>query len=210
MKKKALFYSGIALGLILIVGGILWLKDRNENSGNPISKNTFAKAESYEIIDTPDGKFVENNKEGFKISVPSGWVVRKYEEELDLLSPEVDENNILESVRRGACGLSIEIYESEKVNSEITTFAEDLRAEMDFVEENAEEYRENEHPRIEVITVDNKKAIKRTYMNNGQIGIIEVAIPAGETVYSLSSGLIGAQKCVEQFDELLATVLIDK
>jgi hypothetical protein len=217
MWKKVIIGAVVILGLLLIAEGVFWLKNKKEYLGEPISKNTFANPKDYEIIETPEGKLVENKKEGFKMLAPKEWQVvmgavdNPFDPQVILLSPEVENNNFIKSAKeKGACGMSVEIYKSEKVNPGITTFADDLRNEIADIQSNIEKYRKEEHPRNEVILVDNNSSIKRTYIRDGKVTLIETVVPVGQTVYNFSSGLIVNQKCVEEFNKILSTVSINK
>ena len=77
-------------------------------------KQGLVGGETFEIVryETKD-KFLEQRDKGLKVKIPEGWVVKKYNREADMLSPEVrfDENGNIytESIREGACGVAIEI-----------------------------------------------------------------------------------------------------
>lgn len=205
----------IALVTVIIAGGIFFgiTRKNKEELEKPISKNTFASIESYEIIETPGGKIVENKNEGFRINLPDGWRVEKdkiFGTEIYLFDLNVGDNFIKSAKEKGACGMSIEIYKSEKIDSELTTFAEDLKNEITYIEENPEKMAGEERPKNEIILVDNKKGIKRTYLREGQVRFIGVEIPIGQTVYNFSSGFITNQECVEKFYKILETVSIEK
>ena len=80
--------SVLALVLIILAGGFfLW--EEIKNSGT-VWKKSFVDAKGYEVKDTPEGQIIENKKEGFSAKIPTGWIVKKYGDEIDILSPEVE------------------------------------------------------------------------------------------------------------------------
>ncbi len=214
MKKKIIVSTIIIFVLLLIAGGVFWWQGNKDVTLKLLSKNTPIKTEDYKVIETSQGKFLENRERGLKIKVPSGWKVEKegpFIGKVYLLGPEVkvDEIFVKNVGEKATCGMIIYIYKSEKVNPEVETHAESLKNEISYIRENPKGEKEGESPRNEVIMVDNKSAIKRSYIQQGKVRLIDIEVPISEYVYNFSSDLIINQKCVNEFNKVLETVSIE-
>jgi len=199
--------------LLLAAGGVFWwwsTKEEETEEGETFYEIEFAK--EYTIRDTSEGKVVENKEEGFFAMVPDGWVVKQYAEELVLFSPEIEFNEhgdfILESAKeKGGCGVSIEIKKCKKVDPEIETDAEVLRHLIAEIKENPIE---TETKKQRVVMIDNKSALEKITLQKGEVKYILVEIPVDNIVYSFSTGVIFAEKCIQEFNKVLQTVEIRK
>ena len=216
MNKKPVFLIILLIFLLVIGGVFLWEKNKNKNEFSDIliSENIFARGDDYEISKTSQGKIIENKKEGLTLQVPESWIIKKYDQSIGFFSPETEFNeygDFSESVKeKGACVVGVEIYKSQKISSDIPTFAEILSSEIVYIENNFQGKEKNESYENEVIMVGDKKGIKRTSVEKGEVRSIEVEIFAGQTVYVFSSALIVEQKCVGEFNGILETVGIKK
>ena len=214
--KKLIFF--LIIILLLFIGGVFllwWLgKDVVPEQGEIISKRWSLKGETYEITTNDLGqKFVEYKEEGLKIKVPEAWIVKKYYEEVDILDPGVEFNEYGgisgDSIRKGACGMAVEISKSEKVDSEIPTDVEDLRNLIEIVQKNPEEMKEKEG--YDIIEIDRKLALRWIIRKDeGEIISITVEVPIDNTIYTFDSGVIFSENCVDKFNKILETVLINK
>jgi len=211
MNKKIIFGVIIVL-LLLLLGGVFWWQQEKEFPQKKIiQKRIPIDSAEYEIKDTPEGKIVENKKEGLIVKVPEGWIVKKYGEEVDILSPETEFDQYggvsLKSLKeKGACGMAIQILKYEKVDPEITTYAEYLRNLIEGLQQNPVI---EERSKSEVITVSNKLGVKTIHLKEGKETYISVEIPVDHTVYGFYSGLIFAEGCVQEFNKILETILIE-
>jgi len=213
-KKIKIIIPVVIILLVLIAVGIFywWQWKRELPQEKIIQKRIPVDSAEYEIKDTPEGKIVENKKEGLTVKAPAGWIVEKYGEEVDLLSPETEFDQYggvsLKSVReKGACGMAIQILKYEKVDPEITTYAEDLRT---LIEEAQNNPVKEETAKSEVVMISKKLGFKRTSLKEDKETYISVEIPVNHTVYGFYSGLIFSEKCVQEFNKILETVSINK
>jgi len=213
-QKIKIIIPVIIVLLLFIIGGVFywWQWKRELPQEKIIQKRIPVDSAEYEIKDTPEGKIVENKKEGLTVKVPNGWMGKKYEDgSVGLFSPEIEFDQyggFLKSVReKGACAAGFEILKYEKVDPEITTYAEDLRNLIEKVQQNPVE---EETIKSEVVTVSNKLGLKTIYLREGKEKYVSVEIPVNHTVYSFNSGLIFSEKCLQEFNKILETVLIKK
>ncbi|PIR71983.1 MAG: hypothetical protein COU42_02870 [Candidatus Nealsonbacteria bacterium CG10_big_fil_rev_8_21_14_0_10_36_24] len=196
-NKKIIIFAVVIVLILIIGGGFFWWKNRKgeEKILPPVS--------DYEIIEISERKIVENKKEKFTVKVPDDWIVKDYVTSVGLFSPETefDENGgFLDSVReRGACGIGIEILETEKTTIEY--FENLIRA--------LQKGSELEQDGYSVVSVDNKTAVRRIYKKDGETKSIEVELPIGDKVYYFESGLIVNQQCVQEFDKILEQISIN-
>jgi len=212
-KKIKIIIPVIIILLVLIAGGIFWWWQwTNEEYPQPktISKNVYISSAEYEIKETPEGKILENKKEGFTAKIPESWIVKKDEEGIGIFSPDIEFDEyggFLKSVReKGACVIGIEIFKSVKVDPELTIYAEDLRNLIEQAQQNPVG---EETIKSEVATVSNKLGLKTIYFREGKEKYITVEIPVNHTVYSFNSGLIFSEKCLQEFNKILETVTIE-
>jgi len=211
MDRK--FFIFIIILLLLAAGGVFWwwsTKEDEPEEGETFYEMEFAK--DYTVRDALEGKVVENKEEGLIIRVPDEWVVKQYAEELVLFSPEIEFNEhgdfILESAKeKGGCGVSIEIKKCKKVDPEIETDAETLGR---LIAETRENPIETETKKQRVVMIDNKSALERVTLQEGEVKYILTEVPVNHTVYSFSTGVIFAEKCIQEFDKVLQTVEIRK
>ncbi len=209
-KKRKLLIFLLVLALVIVAGGLFLL---NKEDNNFVYKNEFVEAGEFEVIESSEGKFVVCPSEGLRVKVPEGWRTQKdlaFGTAIYLFDHQVGDNFIKSAKEKGACGMAIEIYESQNVNPDVTTFADDLRKEAQYLKENSGAEGEGKSPQSESIVVGGKDGIKRIYSVEGKVTLIDVEIPIGQTVYAFSTGFIGSEKCIEEFNSILKTVEINK
>ncbi len=185
----------------------------NKKDNNFVYKNEFVEAGKFEVIESSEGKFVVCLSEGLRVRVPEGWRTQKdlaFGTAIYLFDHQVGDNFIKSAKEKGACGMAIEIYNSQDVNPDVTTFADDLRKEAQHLKENPGVEGESENPQSESIVVGGKDGIKRIYSAESKVTLIDVEIPVGQTVYTFSTGFIGSEKCIEEFNNIMETVEISK
>jgi len=213
MNRK--FFIFIIILLLLASGGVFWwwsTKEKEPEDGETIWEIEYVGG--YEIKDTSEGKIVENKEYGLVVTVPEGWTVKNYDKEgigIFSLEVEFDERGaFLNSAReKGGCIIGIEIKECKKVDPELTTDAEDLRMLIANIQENSTEL-DDEKTRYEVIVINDKKALKTSYLKEGEEKYTTVEVSVDNIVYSFNNGIIFAEKCIQEFDKFLETVSINK
>lgn len=219
LSKKRVFFSIIVFFIILLIAGgfFLYKEIEKQDYRKTILDNEYVKDKDYNITETDSEKIVENKDEGLIIKGPSDWSVVKEDTGVSIVSPEVkfDENGalIFNSIKEGGgCVVAVQIMKCKKLDPELTTSAEDLKIEIDLINTDEEFRKEMEdyEPKTEVISLSGKEGIKNTYIKDNNVRMIEIEIPIGQTIYMFSSGLIMNQKCVEEFNKIMDTVLINK
>jgi len=135
----------------------------------------------YEI----DGNIIRNLDYGLELNAPEGWIVKNYNEGgVGVFSPEVDANNFVKSAREnGGCILGVLINNYKKVNSKIDTDAEILLKMINEIKNNKNILNED-GIKYELISLNGRDFLKRTYFVNNKEASIEVEIPIGESIYS--------------------------
>lgn len=217
-KKFFIILVSIIILLLLIGGVFLWILVRvstNQSSDQGIISETWSvKGDTYEIIvDDIGQKFIENKDQGLKVKIPEDWTVEKFEEEIDLLSPEIEFDEYgsisLDSLRNGACGIALKISKGEKLNLEAETYSEWLKNFIIDVQQNPEDEVNQDY---DIVEVDNKLGLRQIIKNeeSKEIVAIFVEIPINNTVYSFDTGPIFSEKCIQEFNDFLETVSIDK
>ncbi len=213
LKKRRVVVIIVIFVLLLIAGGFFYWWVEKEEVMKPIYKNEFVKTEEFEVVETSEGNFVVCEKENFRIKVPGEWRVEKdaaFGTAIYLLDPLSGDNFIKNAKEKGACGMSVEIYNSKRVNPDVTTFADDLNKEVEYFLKDPDYGLKDKDSKKEIINLDGKYGIKRIHTIEDKVCFIEVKIPIDQTVYTLSSGFIRADKCIEEFNKNLETVTINK
>lgn len=211
-KKIKIIISIIVFVLILLItaGGIFWWKWKSKTYIKTISKRVYVNSEEYEIKEAPEGKILENKKEGLVVRIPNGWIVKQDEGGIGIFSPEIEFDQyggFLKSVReKGACVVGITISKCEKVDPEVDTDAEIIKRYVIMAQEDPEEMSQEGY---EVTKVDDYLALKEIHRQEGEVRYILVEIPINNTIYSFDSGLIFSEKCLQEFNKILETVSIE-
>ena len=212
-KNKKIVIFAIVILLVLLAGGLFWWW----NSPDSKLKRWWVEeiiikgsVRDFSIEDTPEGKIIQNKKEGFKVVVPAGWMVKKEYENIALYSPEVkfDERGalIFESIKKGGCGMNIQIKKYNKENNEISVDIEHLNMVIEGVKRGF--YVEEKEPKYEIVSIDGKEGLKNTYIEENKIKYVTLEIPSDNTIYSFNSGFIFSEKCIDEFNKILETVEI--
>lgn len=212
LNKKSIFFLVLIIVLITIVGGIFWWKQ----PGSQLKKWWIEETEmggsirDFSIRETSDGRIIENNKEGLRVKVIKGWKTEKTETAffsewgVNILSPDIefDDNHIL----RSGCIISINILKGNMPLDLMT-------ARIQSIEETGE-IPTLEEDLYEIIRVDEMEALKELMYDDPRVGVvIEVTIPTRDEKniwLVLGSSFNDKEKCLQKFNEFLATVEIKK
>ena len=214
MNKK--FIILIVVILLFIIVGSTFLKmnrskrNNNTNSGNIISEEKSVNVGEYEVVSLADKKVIENKKEGFVASIPLGWNIKKYNEELDLFSPEIKFNqygNVSpESLKeKKGCGIGIAISNAKKIGIGMPTRAEIISNRIAEAQKDPKGFAEKGY---KVIEVNNRLALESVVKRNNQEIPISVEIPVGNKIYSFSNSLMFSNGCYQSFNNFLKGVKI--
>ncbi len=110
-KKTTILILIIVIILLLIGGGVYWWWGNQEKE----PKNSLETVDYIQIKETPEGKIVENTKEGISMKVPEGWEVNKkadYGEEKVLEIWKTGLNQYAEDFLQDGVDLCIYIYKN--------------------------------------------------------------------------------------------------
>lgn len=192
MTKKIVIL--IIIVLLLVAGGVFWWQNR-EIKGSP---------EDYVIIETEEGKFVENKKAGLTIKVPEGWEVQKIkfsEGSIVFYTPDIEERWLNELIPlESGCGIDTAVVYKKMNFEEIIKEIKEIHAGLGIKSEE-----------FEIITIDGQQALKNTFDSLLLGPGIATYFTQKNKLYSfcLYWGYDEKEKCVQEFDEFLETVLID-
>ena len=191
-KKKKLVI--LAIIILVLGGGLFYFWQNREIKGSP---------EDYVIIETEEGKFVENKKAGLKIKVPEGWKVQKInfsEGSVVFYTPDVDERwlNELMPLESG-CGIDTAVVYKKMNFDEIKKEIKDIHAGIGI---KSEEFK--------ITTIDGQQALKNTFDSLLVGPGIATYFTQKNKLYSfcLYWGLNEEEKCVQEFDKFLETASI--
>jgi len=191
-KKKKLVI--LAIIILVLGGGLFYFWQNREIKGSP---------EDYVIIETEEGKFVENKKAGLTVKVPEGWEVEKIkfsEGSIVFYTPDVDERwlNELIPLEKG-CGIEMAVVYKKMNFEEIEREIKRIHAGLGIRSEELEE-----------ITINNRQALKNTFDS--------IVLGPGITTYFTQKNKLYSfgfcwgpdekEKCVQEFDKFLGTVSI--
>lgn len=173
----------------------------------PVTSTTSSS--DYIIKETPEGKIVENQKEGLSFKLPDGWIVQEptsIEEPLQLISPE---NKITYS-EEGV--FKIEVYiRKEKID--LVTLKNKLIADLKLIEGseilNYTQFKFFKFKGYQAL----KEIIDTTQQKNKNLPVYyteSVFVPVKDKIYifTLYSGFETKAKAIQIFDNFLKTVSI--
>ena len=194
-KKQKLIILAIII-LVLIGGGLFYWWQNREIKGSP---------EDYVIKETEEGKIVENKKAGLKVKVPEGWEVKKIElleGSIVFYTPDIEgkkQDEMVTPPLTKGCGIeTVVVY--KKMNFEtIIKEIKDIHAGLGIKSEE-----------FEMTIIDGQQALKNTFDSLLLGPGIAVYFTQKNKLYSfcLYWGLDEKEKCVQEFDKFLETVLI--
>lgn len=200
MSKKIVF--GLILVLIVILGGgvFLWLTiPEQEIKGSP---------EDYQILETAEGKFIENKKAGLTVKVPEDWLVEKIEVmegSVVLYSPDAEgvrpSSSVRPPLKKGCLIETAVVYKNmnfDKIEEEVREIHEGLIIEFD---------------EFEIVTINDTKALRNKFKSK-DLGYGDVVyIPHENQLYSFAIYAEYTEEskngeCSGKLDNFLETVSI--
>ena len=209
--KSKYFVPGIVIGLVVFGWLVLLIaklgpfgEEKEEFVSQP---TTWSQKEDYVIKETPEGKFVINEKAGLSFKVPKGWFTEMHDTMVGLLSKEVNPidsyGNISpkELMEKEVCLITAESAEFQKNSDSYVT----IKALNELI--SSHEKYSDIPSNYEVITIDGYKALKR-----GQGGeyYISVEVPVENKLYRFETHIYSknTEQCSHEFDKFLETVSI--
>jgi len=219
-KKVVIIFTVV---LILLAGGFFcwWQEDKIETFfENRKREKMVAPSKDYSVIEEAGGKFILNKKDGLKVKIPTDWEI---ESGYNIEILESDREVTLYSKNFNyyppeGCLIRIQINRLEKtwieeygVDSVMYPFegAEEVEKMIKTYEEATQEEKEGMRERgTEIILVNQRESLQETIMLRENIGkYVTVKIPTENKVYIFYSTQL-FEKCEEEFDKFLETVLI--
>jgi hypothetical protein len=206
-KIKIIIPVVIFLLIFIVVGFFWWQRGKIENYfEQKETEKVFALAKDYKIYETPEGKFIENKKDGFRAKVPDEWRV---EIGANMLGYADDMKVILGSSdfsyrpSRG-CIIEMLISRVEKEREEFflgVRSADEVKREIALIKETKNHFSDEE-----VILISGKESLKQiSALNKGEHIIIET--PSGEKVY-LFDIIIFSEECKQTLNKFFETISI--
>jgi len=224
MKKKIIIPIIIVVVILAFFVGMFlaWEEEPELRPGVEIfTKAITAPGDDYEILETPEGKIVENKKDNLRIMVPEGWIILKQKEGIAFIHPQSELTPDRETgsiLIYSLCDFSILINRCEKIDPESLTGAEYLMERIDWVQINPEWWRQDGY---EVIEINQHKALKRTWYipdietekfgKAKRVKMVEIEIPVGQRVYMIGYGnsFEDKESCDREFEEFLKNIVIE-
>ena len=183
MTKKLIIF--IILISLLIAGGVFWWWQRGEKI-----KSSLEPLEYIVVRETPEGKFVENKKEGLSVKVPEGWKVQKPTNEQEPIS-------FYSSFKKDACKIEMSI--SDKVRS-----IEEIK---ESVNKTIQELYTIEESEFSILEIKGYQALKHVFqaVEMSNILSITIYIPTSTKVYNfeLFVPLQYKEKCYHELEVLI-------
>lgn len=214
-KSKVILVIASVLLIALIIAGLFVL---NFNDSRPVTqkeliKNTVIGTDGYTIEESPEGKIVRNKDEKIALMAPFGWIVKKYKDELDILSPETKFSDngdvkINTVANEKVCGMALSIIKSQKIDSASSTYADDIQGEINYLKSDGISAGKN--PEKNILKIGGAEAIKNTYTQGSTVKMFEIFVPMGQTVFSFSTGFMPDEKCKSEIEKILDTIVFSK
>jgi len=191
-KKQKLIILAIII-LVLVGGGLFYWQNR-EIKGSP---------EDYVIIETEEGKFVENKKAGLTVKVPEGWEVKKIElleGSMVFYTPDIEERWLNEMIPlEKGCGIDMAVV-YKKMNFE------DIKKEIEEIHSIL-----TKSDKFELTTINNRSVLKNTFDSSVFGPGVSIYFLNKNKLYSFGIywGPDEKEECIGKFDEFLKTISID-
>jgi len=211
-KKIKIIIPVVIVLLVLIAVGIFWWqKDKIEDYFEQKEmEKIFALSKDYDLQETPEGKFIENKKDGFKARVPENW---KTEIGMDMFGYADDMKVILFSTDFSyqppkGCIIEIQINRAKNEKESGDFLVRDIEEVKRDIILAKETETENYFPRREVILINGKEALKSSYPKEGEKeNHITIELPSEERVHTFEI-VFFSEECQRNIDEFLNTVSI--
>jgi hypothetical protein len=211
-KIKIIIPVIIFLLIFIVVGGFFWWqRGKIENYfEQKETEKVFALAKDYKINETPEGKFIENKKDGFRAKVSDEWRV---EIGADMFGYLDDTKVILGSPNfsyQPSQGCLIEIQITRAKNKKeasdfLVRTVEEVKRDIILAKETE---RKDHFPNQEVISINGKDALKNTFPKEGKKeNLISIELPSEERVYTFEV-VFFSEECKKNIDEFLNSVSI--
>jgi hypothetical protein len=194
LNKKFLFV--FVFVLILVVGGLFFWWQGREIKGSP---------EDYVIIETEEGKFVENKKAGLLVKTPEGWEAEKIEfsdGSMGFYAPETEgrwQDEMIKPPLNKGCAIGTAVIYKKMDFDEVKEEIKEIHAGLGILSEE-----------LEIITINNRQALKNTFDSKFIGPSIGVYFLNKNKLYSFALywAIDEKEKCIQEFESFLETISI--
>ncbi len=195
----------IAIILLLVAGGVFyWWKQIRETPSQDWNTAGSSPPEDYIVKETPEGKIVENKKAGLIFRIPEGWELRKPEfgNFISLYSPDAVEKKTV--LMEKGCKITIEI---KYINVKINSIKENLEKNI---------WSSISQNKYDIVKIDNRESLKyitedkelNLYHSEFYIPFCNLLSKNKLHSFGLTTNLEDKEKCSQEFNKFLETVLI--
>lgn len=202
MRKKIVIpVVGVVVILAAAGGFFYWWKNVRLTPVDKWDIARISQAKNFTVTDTPDGKLVENKKEGLSFMVPSDWTKASKDNAPDIifLSPNtrIEENNqILEQ----GCKIVAAVAE---IKTNITILEQQLKEKFS--------WSSIENAKFEITKIANHNAIRNSFDEIKLKTFFDAGhIPTSRALYDiiLESNEQNKENCKTIFEATLKTLAI--
>ena len=201
-NKKFIFFVILVLIFVAVAGIFLfWPKEVNNTNSN--QNQNEEGPEDFSIT----GNLIENKDYDLSFLYPDGWNIRNHGVYgIDLFSSEIefDENGgFLQSAREtGGCIVGVEIRRTSENSELLDIFINKIKDGSALVEDNGIKY--------QLVSVNSKDALETIFLKDSKEIFVTVEIPVDDIIYEFNNGMIFSDRCIEEFNKILDTVIINR
>lgn len=204
-NKKIIVFGAFFL-LFTVIVGVVFRYDNKENfNQESVAETEFIRG--YKVEDLGSAKVLKNEEAGFSLLIPENWIVKNYDYKINLLSSELEYKegiNPLDKAKEDKiCTVNVQIAGYEENSKKLT----DLSSLVERVGKG--EIKEEADLSYGLVNAGGRVFLVTTYKKNSQIIYISAKTIDSNNIYSVDSGLIFSENCVESFNNTLNTVKID-
>jgi len=218
LNKKVLI--PIILVVLFLVGAASFFLWQYYNNQQTQIEDDLKRLADYVVEETLEGKIIKSINGDLEVKMPIGWYFRKelkyFKEKnlvnsnyfvghVEILSPELfksSEQGIETNIFKSKTGCLIEIGAIEGGKS-----FEELKEE---IKENLQYFKLESEEKFEIIEIDNHNVLKNVFDSSSVGHCVAFYIPCENKIHSLAlfSSQENKEKCSQEFDKFLETVLV--
>ena len=202
MAKKIILV--VVIVLFLVVGGFFWWQNRE----TPVEKWDEAEVSrraDYNIKETPEGQFIENEKAGISFLIPKEWILEddpSYFSRISFHNPDAKFDEKRSYILEKGCVIDVYInYIKTNLDTLEKFINEDFSKSSSVIKVN----------KSSKTKISNYTALRYEYdAENLKMAYISIDIPSKNNLYKilLSNPIQEKERCIQEFDKFLETVSI--
>ena len=191
--------------LILVVGGFFWWENYRETPVEKWDEAEVSRRADYNIKETLEGKFIENEKAGISFLTPKEWILEddpSYFSRISFHSPDAKFDEKRSYILEKGCVIDVYI---NYIKTNLDTLEKFINEDFS---KSSSVIKINESSKTKI---SNYTALKYEYdAENLKMSYISVNLPIRNKVYkiSLSNHIQEKESCEQEFDKFLETVSI--